>query len=123
VHKFDYQLPSGDVALIEVDEMGDSIAVSISGQEKGTISLSPNEDLTGFYITHLDLDKCKGQGIGRECLKSHIKVFSAQLAASSPYSCEKLDDGSHLTGDGLPFISKMRDEGIVCRHPDEYGNG
>jgi len=123
VRKTNYNLSSGEEAEIEISEEGDLITIRLSNQEKGNVCLTSNEDLDGFYITHLDLEQCKGQGIGRECLKFHKRVFSMPLAAASPYRCEQNDDGSHLTGDGLPFIAKMRDEGVVCRHPDEYENG
>lgn len=105
---------------IEIDDEGEKITVQIDGEVKGTISLTMHSDEQyHFRITNLSLDKCRRMGIGRKCLQLHKKTFDAPITAASPYSHEELLDGSHLTGDGLPFITQMRDESLVCKHIDE----
>lgn len=83
---------------------------------KGSISFRLIEQWGGsndhYYITNLDLEKCKRLGIGRACLKAHIDFFGAPICAAS-LSGPKMDDGSHLVNDGGAFIEKMRQEGLV----------
>ena len=117
----------GVAVEISIDDEGEIIIVSLNGDELGTISLIAKEEEIGYeiqehyYISDLSLEKCKGQGIGRACLKFHIESFGEPLTAdsSSPFNTHKNEDGSHLIGDGPGFIQKMREEGIVCRHGDE----
>ncbi|NQY36614.1 MAG: GNAT family N-acetyltransferase [Alteromonadaceae bacterium] len=109
---------------IEIDEDGQEIIVKINGTKKGSISLTMYDwPQDYFYITNLSLDNCRRMGIGRKCLQFHKKVFDAPITAASPYSQDKLSDGSHLTGDGVPFITQMREENLVCRHKDESDEG
>jgi len=70
------------------------------------------------HITHLALEDCQGQGIGRRCLQFHREVFDLPITAGNAYD-GKMDDGSHLTGGGPGFISKMRKEGLVVDDADE----
>ena len=109
---------------IEIDDEGQDIIVKIDGEEKGTMNLTMYDDEQyHFRITNLSLDKCRRMGIGRKCLQLHKEMFNAPIIAASPYSQDQLSDGSHLTGDGVPFITQMRDEGLVCRHRDEFDEG
>ena len=74
-----------------------------------------------FHITHLELEKCKREGIGRRCLQYHKEIFDSPITAG-PKCGSKQEDGSHLVGDGVPFIAKMRMEGIVCPDPEDVEN-
>lgn len=101
--------------VIELSEDGEEITVLIENKRIGEIYLSEinnNHCLQNYYIRFLGLDKCKGQGIGRECLKFHKEYFGCPLTAASNDGI-KQDDGSHLVNDGAGFIEKMRQEGIV----------
>lgn len=120
--KTKFKANDGTVADISIGDDGEIISVSIDGVKKGTIRLAYVDEPGGhhYYITNLSLDSCKRKGIGRVCLQFHKKTFRAPLTAASPYDPSQQEDGSHLTGDGLPFIQKMREEGVVCRHPDEF---
>lgn len=106
---------SGQQYEIDVTD-GSEILVTKDGKKCGSILLSYREcdDADYYHITNLGLEGCKGQGVGRQCLKLHKEMFGAPLTAGSSHS-GKQDDGSHLTGDGPGFIEKMREEGIVCR--------
>jgi hypothetical protein len=111
----------GDTYRIKIDDDGELISVFLDGQSMGTISLEHREDdadprtyYDWFHITNLSLDACKRKGIGRECLKFHIDTFGLRLTAGESDG-NRMEDGSHLTGDGAPFIRKMREEGIVQR--------
>lgn len=121
--KTQFTAKDGTIANIVIDQDGTVISVWIGGAETGSIELTMGDGPYHFHITHMFLNKCKGKGIGRACLRFHKECFAAPLTASSPFEPGQKLDGSHLTGDGLPSISKMRDEGIVCRHSDEYDQG
>jgi len=107
----------GEIYEIEIDEDTHRIHVGKAGKRVGTIDLDEREDdFSGevyFHICHLALDACKGRGIGQACLEFHKEIYDAPLTASRPNSGE-LPDGSHLTGDGVPFIARMRTKGIVA---------
>ncbi|WP_460164288.1 hypothetical protein [Pseudomonas sp. S2_F03] len=107
----------GEIYEIEIDEDTHRIYVGKAGKRVGTIDIDEREDgFSGevyFYICHLALDACKGQGIGQACLEYHNEIYGGPLTAAMPNSGELLD-GSHLTGDGVPFIARMRAKGIVA---------
>ncbi|EPG8943774.1 hypothetical protein L4Z64_001178 [Pseudomonas aeruginosa] len=113
-----FQANDGNLYVIEVDEDGSEITVSRGVKRLGEIRLDRREDDFGrgeveyFHITHLALERCKGLGIGRACLKHHIEMFGLPITAGSAH-LGHAQDGSHLTGDGVPFIARMREEGIV----------
>ncbi|ELZ9637258.1 hypothetical protein U1U22_001949 [Proteus mirabilis] len=110
---------------ITYDDSGEEINVYLDDDKQGFISLNKietdNPKDNCFRITHLELGKCKRQGIGTYCLEKHKELFNSILTAGSSDG-QKCDDGSHLTGDGAPFIEKMREQGIVEPEPeyDEY---
>lgn len=110
---------------IRIDDEGEEITVERDGKKLGSISLAfhAGEDLAGsrdhYHITDLSLEQCKGQGIGRRCLELHKEEFDFPLTAGVADRGEA-PDGSHLIGDGAPFISRMREEKLVCR-PAGYG--
>lgn len=100
---------------IHIDE--EEIEVYLDQVKQGSIQMrmteTDNPAETCYYILDLNLKNCRRQGIGRECLKSHLDVFGGPIFAADPYG-PKMEDGSHLIDDGIPFIEQMRKEGIVC---------
>lgn len=105
---------------IDIDAEGELIRVSYKSKFVGSILLRRLEvELPHlkdyFYITNLSLDQCKHKGIGRKCLQLHKDIFDSPITASDSYG-DRSDDGSHLTGDGPPFIARMIQEGIVIGH-------
>ena len=121
--KVDYQSSSGGIFQILLSDDGEKIYVTHHDLEVGSLSLRffegeaqyTNDD--HFHITHLELDSCKRMGIGRRCLQFHKEIFNAPITAGNAFDGEK-EDGSHLIGNGIPFIAKMREEGIVSH--DQY---
>ncbi|MCU6279722.1 MULTISPECIES: hypothetical protein [Enterobacter] len=95
----------------------EEIEVYLNGVKQGSIELKLVElefpPYAYYYITGLSLERCRGLGIGRECLKSHIEAFGAPICAADPND-PQMEDGSHLIDDGVGFIEKMREEKIVC---------
>lgn len=99
------------------DDNGWEISVYLNQIKMGEISFREIEveppEYTVYKIIGLNLEKCKGQGIGRACLQYHTEIYGCSIVAGDDTGTTS-DDGSHLTGDGPGFIEKMRDEGIVC---------
>lgn len=66
----------------------EEIEVYLNRVKQGSIELRlielDYEPYAYYYITNLDLQKCRGMGIGRECLKSHIEAFGAPICAADP---------------------------------------
>ena len=103
--------------LILIDDFGEEITVTHHDEPVGSISLRFIEgaDLRqpdSYHITHLALDGCRRQGVGRRCLQLHIEIFQSPITANKDDGMRR-NDGSHLTGDGPAFIAKMLSEGIV----------
>lgn len=114
----DFNAADGRTYVIEIDDDGVEITVSHQGQKLGTITLSRQEEgddrhiHTYYHIINLSLDDCAGIGIGRRCLMFHREEFDAPITAGTANG-QKMDDGSHLTGNGPGFIARMRELGIV----------
>ena len=112
-----FRAANGRTYDICVDDLGEEIRVIFSGKTVGTISLrlvegDSHHQPDTYHITHLALEGCAHQGLGRRCLELHHEIFDSPLTAGTDNG-SKSEDGSHLTGDGPGFIAKMRKEGIV----------
>lgn len=111
--------------IIEIDEGGEQITVARDGVVLGTISLDWHEGEPSigvpehFKITHLELDNCKGKGLGEQCLRFHRECFDAPLFAGDA-DRGKSSDGSYLIDDGVGFIARMREKQIVCRSAFDF---
>lgn len=114
----DFVAKDGQSYEITLDDCGEEISVSLNGKRLGQITLSRKEDgdeRSGhewFHITHLELDNCRGIGIGTRCLEFHRDVFQAAITAGRDDG-HVSEDGSHLTGAGPAFIDAMRKKGLV----------
>lgn len=103
---------------ITIADDGQEIVIEHNGKTVGSISLdfhsgeiwdnSPDR----FHITNLALEQCKKKGIGQRCLELHIEMFGMTLTAGVSDRGEA-PDGSNLIGDGIGFIKRMREKGIV----------
>jgi hypothetical protein len=113
---YDFVAKDGNTYQIDLED--EYIEVSLKGQVMGSISLdlTQNDDPVPdyYYITDLSLEKCKRLGIGRECLRLHQEHIGSPICAAEENS-GKMDNGSHLIDDGVYFIAKMREEGIVVK--------
>lgn len=104
--------------VLLIDDKGEHVIVQFESIELGYIKLEyvkssykgPPEH---YYITSLEMSKCKRVGLGEAALRFHKESFSLPLVAAEEGS-KKLSDGSHLIDDGIPFIRRMREKGIVC---------
>ena len=123
MHRKDFKANDGRSFTLVIPDEGDRISAEYYGNELGHISLNyiPDEyKYPGnyYYITDLSMDSCKGIGIGEAALRFHKEIFDARIVAA-PEQGPKMQDGSHLINDGVPFIRKMREKGIVCPEPSE----
>ena len=100
-----------------VNHSGLEIEVRLDGKTVGSIVFReielPQPPYILYHITNLGLDKCKGQGVGKACLLFHQEINRAPISAGRDDGIP-VEDGSHLTGDGVGFIAKMRHDRIVC---------
>jgi hypothetical protein len=110
--------PKTNIAfLISVSGDFEKISVSVEGCNVGSISLYRLEDdYSGrfcYFICGLDLEKCRRQGVGEAALLFHRHINGGvPIGAANSWELFR-EDGAHLTGDGLPFIARMREKGIV----------
>lgn len=113
---YNFTAKDGNTYQIELED--EYIQVHFNGEKMGSITLEliQNDEHSPdyYYIRDLSLEKCKGLGIGRECLRLHKQEIGEPICAADENS-GKMNDGSHLINDGVYFIAKMRDEGIVVR--------
>lgn len=56
-------------------------------------------------------------GLGRAALEFFIEQTGSKVYAI-PHDGQRLDDGSHLTGDAPGFVFKMQEEAIIL--PDNH---
>jgi hypothetical protein len=111
----------GNKYFIDLDG-GENITVFDSNQgQVGSITLmyvsgddweSPNY----FYLQNLDLNGCTRLGIGTEVFRLHKKIFGEPITAANEFG-PRMDDGSHLIDDGIPFVARMREKGLICAEP------
>lgn len=119
--EFRYQLKDGRSVNINVDDFDYAVKVTVNptGETVGSmnfkvIEISPGNEI--LLLTHAFLDEAGrtylGKGIGRCCLQQVADISGLSICASN-HDGMKHDDGSHLTGDGLGFVAKMRKEGLI----------
>ena len=105
----EFRAKDGKLYTINVDDEGERLEVSLQGVSLGHILLEyrydPPIEPEHFYIHDLALDKCK-------------EHFGLPIVAAREHG-PKREDGSHLIDDGVPFIRRMREKGIVCPEPEE----
>ena len=109
-------LSNGVEVLISIDDFGDDISVETdTGESIGTFDLRQEDD-GSFYLLRMYLDQAgdqyKRQGIGRQLLKFHKKVFDSPITAAEDDGIVR-SDGSHLTGDAPAFVKQMKAEGLI----------
>lgn len=119
-----FKLGNEPLVLIQINDDGCRISIISNETEIGYIELEYRQDEDDFgkcieyyHIMYLALEKCKRQGIGTTALEFHKESFRLPITAARIFG-PKMDDGSHLTGDGAPFINAMRRKGVVCKELD-----
>lgn len=120
--EMEFRAKDGNSYTIKIDDEGERIEVSLQGVSHGHILLEhrcdPPIEPEHFYINDLALNKCRGKGLGEAALLFHIDQFDVPIVAAREHG-PKREDGSHLIDDGVPFIRRMREKGIVCPEREE----
>ena len=120
--EMEFRAKDGKSYTIKIDDEGERIEVFLQGVSLGHILLEhrcdPPIEPEHFYINDLALNKCRGKGLGEAALLFHIDQFCVPIVAAREHG-PKREDGSHLIDDGVPFIRRMREKGIVCPEPEE----
>lgn len=101
-----------ETIIITLDENDCKIEISDSEGAFGEINLIESDDGESHHIALLDFSRHKRKGIGTEALVFFKEYFGTKLTAT-PNDGHEREDGSHLTGDGLPFVTKLQRLGIV----------
>ncbi|SFR38013.1 hypothetical protein SAMN04488073_0113 [Marinobacter gudaonensis] len=120
--EMEFRAKDGNSYTIKIDDKGERIEVFLQGVNLGHILLErrcdPPIEPEHFYINDLALNKYRGKGLGEAALLFHINQFGVPILAAREHG-PKREDGSHLIDDGVPFIRRMREKGIVCPEPEE----
>lgn len=117
----EFTAKNGNKYYIDLGDGEDITVFDSNMSQVGSVTLMHvNEDdlrqSSYFYLQHLGLDKCKRLGIGSEVFRLHKETFGEAITAASEFG-PKMDDGSHLIDDGIPFVRKMRENGLICAEP------
>lgn len=122
MYEIKFKAKDKNLYTISIDDEGERISVSLEGEELGHIKLEyrcdPPIEPAHYYVYDLALNKCKRKGLGEAALDYHKKLFGLPLVAAQEHG-PKLEDGSYLIDDGIPFIRRMREKGIVCPEMEE----
>lgn len=115
----------GNTYYIDLDDGEDIIVFNSDKCKVGSVTfMHVNVDawpLTSyFYLQHLELESCKRLGIGTEIFRLHNEQFGEPITAANEIG-PNMEDGSHLIDDGVPFVHKMREKGLICAEPNDYG--
>lgn len=108
----------GNKYTIDLNDGEDIHVYNADNQRVGSIAMmhvnADDYELPSYYyIQNLALNGCKRVGIGTEILRLHNEYFGEPIAAANEFR-PSMDDGSHLIDDGIAFIAKMREKGLVC---------
>lgn len=120
---YEFIAKDGNPYNIDLDD-GESVRVfDANGCEVGSVTfMQVNADdfelPSYFYLQHLDLEGCKRLGIGTEIFRLHNEHIGEPITAANQFG-PSMDDGSHLIGDGVPFVQKMREKGFICAEDSE----
>ncbi len=112
-----YELESGEIVQIEIDEDINEVTVTnFNSEEIGSVEFRYFVDEDIYKLSWMYLDKLDGrylrQGIGRECVR-FFKEFFGCIIIAEHHDGIKRDDGSHLTGDAPAFVEKLRIEKLI----------
>lgn len=110
-----FTMSNGEDVDIVIDEEANRVIVRNQNKDEiGSIDykIIDYEHYEYIRLTHMFLDiEYVRKGIGRECLRL-LNEYGLPVTAAYNDGITK-NDGSHLTGDAVYFIQKMRNEGLV----------
>ncbi len=113
--------PTEKINLTAKDDFSKVSAYTTTGKLIGSFEFfCIDEEVLNLRKMFLEeIEGYQRRGIGRSILE-WVKNDSGMPIIASEDTGQQYDDGSHLTGTGLPFANKMMDLGIICDHRDKY---
>lgn len=116
MHQTEFIAKDGQAYTLQLDETGLEILVFKDAERVGVIDLLLRKEAKGaesFLVTVLDLEKCKGKGIGEAALRYHKEVFHRPLRANGNVREGRQSKENLMTKEGIGFIGNMRKKGVI----------
>jgi len=116
MHQTEFIAKDGQAYTLQLNETGLEILVFKDAERVGVIDLLLRKEAKGaesFLVTVLDLEKCKGKGIGEAALRYHKEVFHRPLRANGNVREGRQSKENLMTKEGIGFIGNMRKKGVI----------
>lgn len=116
MHQTEFIAKDGQAYTLQLEETGLEILVFKDAERVGVIDLLLRKEAKGaesFLVTVLDLEKCKGKGIGEAALRYHKEVFHRPLRANGNVREGRQSKENLMTKEGIGFIGNMRKKGVI----------
>jgi len=116
MHQTEFIAKDGQAYILQLNETGLEILVFKDAERVGVIDLLLRKEAKGaesFLVTVLDLEKCKGKGIGEAALRYHKEVFHRPLRANGNVREGRQSKENLMTKEGIGFIGNMRKKGVI----------
>lgn len=116
MHQTEFIAKDGQAYTLQLNETGLEILVFKDAERVGVIDLLLRKEAKGaesFLVTVLDLEKCKGKGIGEAALRYHKEVFHRPLRANGNVREGRQSKEKLMTKEGIGFIGNMRKKGVI----------
>lgn len=116
MHQTEFIAKDSQTYVIQVDETGQEILIFRDADKVGVIDLLLRKEAKGaesFLVTVLDLEKCKGKGIGEASLRYHKDTFHRPLRANGNVREGRQSSENFMTKEGIGFIGNMRKKGVI----------
>lgn len=116
MHQTKFIAKDGQAYTLQLDETGLEILIFKDAERVGVIDLLLRKEAKGaesFLVTVLDLEKCKGKGIGEAALRYHKEVFHRPLRANGNVREGRQSKENLMTKEGIGFIGNMRKKGVI----------
>jgi len=116
MHQTEFIAKDGQTYTLQLNETGLEILIFKDTERVGVIDLLLRKEAKGaesFLVTVLDLEKCKGKGIGEAALRYHKEVFHRPLRANGNVREGRQSKENLMTKEGIGFIGNMRKKGVI----------
>ena len=121
IKKITISNPSEIITLSTEDDFSEVFAHTQNGDLIGSFKYCATYE-GAMHLQWMFLDKISGytqRGIGKRILE-WVREGTDMPIIVSEDTGQKYEDGSHLTGTGLPFANKMMDLGVIFDNRERY---
>lgn len=134
INKRVYRISNGETITMILDNEEYRYIQFFNSQNEqiGLFEFEPLSEYSSDYklkYMHLDLvdNKYKDKHLGTTALIFFKEMTNSNIY-TSPYDGQQRDDGSHLTGDAIRFVAKMKQKGLISGdypfpNEDGFNNG